>query len=126
MEHVDANGKVTPVPDPGYSGEGTGKNNPSAQNVSNKDNPGNSGPIPQGGYTIGPVHNGVSERGSKLKNEMSLTPDAGTDTFGRNDFAIHGDNRANPGHASWGCVILSPRDRAIIGASPDRQLEVVP
>ena len=127
MQHVDANGNVTNSTSNGvYIGEGTGQNNPAAQSVSNAQSPGNSGPIPQGTYTIGDVHTGTSERGSTLKNSMRLDSSKTTNTFGRSDFSIHGDSVAHPGHASWGCVVMPPGARSVVIKSSDRTLEVVP
>ena len=51
---------------------------------------------------------------------MSLTPQAGTDTFERDLFRIHGDNATND--ASQGCVILNRTIRNQINQSTDRVL----
>lgn len=37
---------------------------------------------------------------------MRFIPDAGTVTYGRRDFMIHGDSVEHPGRASNGCIIL--------------------
>src|ERR1035438_5538324 len=37
---------------------------------------------------------------------QALTPESGTNTFGREGFLIHGDSVQNPGTASHGCIIL--------------------
>lgn len=100
----------------GYSGFEDGKNNPEMQSVKNK------GPIPCGVYTIGPLHD--SERtGNKV---MRLSPDEGTETFGRGDFECHGDSTQHPGAASHGCIILSlPIRVAIVDKDRDRKIKVV-
>jgi Protein of unknown function (DUF2778) len=108
----------------GYSGGGTdpentaaitGKNNPTAQNVHMI------GPIPQGTWTIGePVNSATHGRYA-----MMLTPDANTDTFGRDHFLIHGDSIPNPGFASDGCVIMPYDARVKIWESGDHCLQVV-
>ncbi|MEX3954582.1 tlde1 domain-containing protein [Trinickia sp. EG282A] len=99
----------------GYSGKGEGKNNPSLQAWRSV------GPIPRGTYTIGSPRNS-----SHLGNyAMPLTPNTGTNTFGRDAFYIHGDSIRRPGTASEGCIILGPDIRARIWASGDRALQVV-
>jgi hypothetical protein len=104
-----------------YSGrEGEWKNNPSDTDIVDY------GPIPVGHYTIGnafddPIHGSIV---------MRLTPQDGTETFGRSGFLIHGDSRTHPGNASHGCIVTcgnTPHDdRKYIDASPDKDLEVVP
>ncbi|WP_309235074.1 tlde1 domain-containing protein [Paraburkholderia youngii] len=80
----------------GYSGHGAGKNNPVMQAVRSV------GPIPEGSYTIGtPRH---SHHVGAFA--MPLTPDPGTETFGRNAFSMHGDSKSHPGSASNGCIAL--------------------
>jgi hypothetical protein len=112
-----------------YAGGGTGKNEPdccSAQQGSL--GPGNFGPLPTGKYTIGPAYNDP-ERG---QNTMRLIPDTGTEMYGRSGFLIHADSIKAPGDASEGCIvpILGAKGepglvvRAMIAASPDRDLEV--
>ena len=96
----------------GYSGTGTGRNNPALENARDV------GPIPRGRYTIGPAHN-TATRGPRV---MSLTPE-GHNALGRDGFLIHGDNLRND--ASTGCVILAPNVREQISSSGDNQLEVV-
>jgi hypothetical protein len=99
----------------GYSGFGEGKNNPALQTVHDV------GPIPQGLYSIGPPHD-TPTHGPHV---MALTPAAGTNTFGRDGFLIHGDSIANPGTASHGCIILPRAIRDEIASSGDHQLQVV-
>ena len=106
----------TVVTENGYSGAGTGKNNPAMQSM------GNIGPIPQGTYTIGAAR---VDR-SRGRWTMPLTPDPGTNTFGRTGLLIHADSIHHPGEASTGCIILPPPIRHDIAASTDRRLTVTP
>jgi Protein of unknown function (DUF2778) len=96
----------------GYSGAGSGRNNPAEQAVTNV------GPIPQGRYTIGPEFDAPVQGPCTMR----LSPQ-GHDALGRRGFLIHGDNIAHD--ASTGCVILPPEIRREIAASPDRDFEVV-
>ncbi len=98
----------------GYSGTGIGRNNPGAQIVPN------TGPIPQGEYTIGPAH----DHPVLGPCVMNLDPKEGTETFGRGEFRIHGDNMRHD--ASHGCIILGPTIRYLIAESGDNNLEVLP
>lgn len=113
ITHVNSNGDSTNV-GTGYAGHGDGRNNPAMQDVPNV------GPIPQGTYNIGPGHYSPNTG----PNTMNLTPDPGTDTFGRDLFRIHGNNSTND--ASHGCVIANPNIRNQINNSSDRVLRVVP
>ncbi len=99
----------------GYSGFGSGKNNPSAQALPNI------GPIPVGRYIIGPALQ------TKLFGPlvMRLTPCAGTQTFGRSGFLIHGDSIKQPGTASHGCIILPRTARLLVSKSHSKQLRVI-
>lgn len=99
----------------GYSGFGAGKNNPAMQAVAD------TGPIPVGQWEIGPPHDTPSH-GPYV---MALTPSAGTNTFGRSGFLIHGDSIAAPGTASHGCIILGRALREKIWQSGDHQIQVV-
>jgi hypothetical protein len=108
-------GGALETPARGYSGHGDGCNNPMLQSVPDV------GPIPQGRYTISqpfdsPDHGPVA---------MHLTPDAGTDTFGRSGFLMHGDSLEYPGQASLGCIIMPRAIRDQVAAGSDRELEVV-
>jgi hypothetical protein len=100
----------------GYSGAGhtaaTGRNNPDMEDVHNK------GPIPRGRYKIGAPH--VSPHTGPFT--MDLDPEPGTDTHGRGDFRIHGNNAEND--ASHGCIILPPDGRHLIWESGDHEIEV--
>lgn len=99
----------------GYSGAGAGKNNPALQSVPNV------GPIPQGDWTItGPPVDTPNHGPYVLK----LNPAAGTETFGRGGFLMHGDSKEHPGCASHGCLILPRSVREQVWTSGDRELEV--
>jgi hypothetical protein len=93
---------ATAVNASGYSGRGTGLNQPAAQTVRNN------GPIPAGTY------NATSVTRSKGPNTIVLTPAPGTNTHGRDNFRIHGDNAAANRTASQGCIIVGPAARATI------------
>ena len=86
----------------GYSGFGPGLNNPAAQAVPN------TGPIPQGSYSMG------SPTNRKGPTTIPLTPFPGTDTLGRSGFLIHGDNSQMNHTASHGCIVLSRDVRRVI------------
>lgn len=98
----------------GYSGAPSATNNPSMQVVHNV------GPIPRGRYTIGVPRN-TAGHGPHV---MSLTPNAGTNTFGRGGFLIHGDSIRAPGTASQGCIIINSAARRRISSSGDHDLTV--
>jgi hypothetical protein len=101
----------------GYSGHGDGVNNPALQSESNV------GPIPQGQWSIGEA---VDD--PKLGPiAMPLTPNIGTETFGRGGFFIHGDSIEFAGleEASHGCIILSRQIRLQINSDQDKELQVV-
>lgn len=101
-----------------YSGHGEGENNPNMQEVKDV------GPIPRGKWTIGPPQ----DNPQLGKLSMKLHPAEGTDTFGRDDFWIHGDSRANAGQgmASHGCIVAYLPLRREIANSQDTELIVVP
>lgn len=99
----------------GYSGIGPGLDAPDEQEVPNV------GPIPQGSYDIGPAF--LHPQCGPVA--MRLTPQVGTDTFGRDGFLIHGDTASQDHTASHGCVILDRPVRTTIDASADRTLTVV-
>jgi hypothetical protein len=100
----------------GYSGKDAGKDNPVY--VTNK----GIGPIPAGRYKIGKpfIHHKAGP------GTMRLTPEPGTNTFGRDGFLIHGDSKTHPGRASEGCIILGILFRQSIWKSGDDELEVQP
>lgn len=101
----------------GYSGQGTGKNNPLVQGVHNV------GPIPQGMWGIlGPPVD-TATHGPYV---LHLYAKSGTEAFGRSGFLIHGDSLEHPGQASQGCVILPRTVREHIWNSEDRDWKVIP
>ena len=100
----------------GYSGHGSGLNSPTAQTQADI------GPIPQGWWTIGAFFDDPGDKGPIVAH---LTPDAGTDTFGRSGFMIHGDNAAANHSASEGCIILARPLREAIRDSGDARLTVI-
>ena len=114
MTHVDANGDANNVGN-GYAGHGPGVNNPAMQGVKN------TGPLPQGTYTIGP-----QQDNGKLKNSMRLTPDPTNNMFDRSRFLIHGPHANDHQDSSNGCPIFNKTIRDQIGNSGDRVLRVVP
>lgn len=99
----------------GYSGHGDAVNRPERQRERGV------GPIPRGDWNIG--GNRTSPNTGPLT--ITLTPAAGTDTFGRSLFRIHGDSIKAPGTASNGCIILPRSVREAIIRSGDTALRVV-
>lgn len=92
----------------GYSGFGPGKNNPDLEQVAD------TGPLPRGQWAI----DGEPYKSDKLGPfVMNLIPLAGTNTYGRSEFRIHGDSRTTPGQASHGCLVFSHFIRQFIWAS---------
>jgi hypothetical protein len=63
---------------------------------------------------------------------MNLDPQAGTNTFGRTAFRIHGDNPAQNFSASEGCIVAGSDARAAVARTVtqagggDNRLDVVP
>lgn len=101
----------------GYSGHGEGVNETDYQNVPDV------GPIPEGSWHISePID--TESHGPFV---LPLSPLAGTETFGRSGFLIHGDEVEAPGQrlASRGCIILPRAVREAIWSSPDHTLEVI-
>lgn len=96
----------------GYSGHGEGRNNPEMQPVHNV------GPIPQGLYRIGPVHD-TDSHGPIV---MALEPQ-GHNALGRSGFLLHGDNIKHD--ASEGCIIMPRQVRTEVSKSYDRDLTVI-
>jgi RHS repeat-associated protein len=116
MVHVDDTTGVGTFAGDGYAGNGVGLNNPAEQSTPNV------GPIPQGTYDIGDQRNS-QQTGPAA---MDLTPRDGTNTYGRDNFQIHGDNRQGDNSASRGCIVQNRDTRDQIQNSNDRILEVVP
>ena len=104
----------------GYAGHGDGINNSALQNK------GDTGPIPQGRYTIGNQQDNVTNTGTRLAQSMRLIPDANNNMFGRNGFIIHGDNTQGNQSASAGCPVINRSVRNQISNSGDNILRVVP
>jgi len=82
----------------------------------------NVGPIPQGTYDIGQQTTSLNTGPGVLP----LSPGTNTDTFGRDFFQIHGDNRQGNQSASQGCMIFNRGTRDQINNSGDNKLRVVP
>ena len=99
----------------GYSGHGAGLNNPAAEQEIGV------GPIPIGGYTIGPFFDDPGGKGPLVAH---LKPDEENVMFGRSGFMIHGDNPQMDHTASDGCIILAHELRQEIAASGDNRLLV--
>jgi hypothetical protein len=102
----------------GYSGRFEGLNNPAMQAEHN------TGPIPQGKWEIGKFFNDQRPHG-KGPMVCPLIPFPETETFGRTEFMIHGDNKAGNHTASEGCIILGRYQRDAIAISTDRTIEVI-
>jgi len=96
----------------GYAGQGSGLNNPAAQNQQNV------GPLPQGDYTVG----GSTRRRGPVTRP--LTPDPGNTMYGRSAFLIHGDNRAQNYTAAEGCIMVDLKCRA--GIPTGETVRIVP
>ncbi len=88
----------------GYAGNGPGLTNPDAQNQPRV------GPLPRGGYTVGPP---TRSRGPLTR---PLTPDPSNNMHGRDGFLMHGDNPAQDNSASEGCIVAPRECRAAIPA----------
>jgi hypothetical protein len=101
----------------GYSGNGADLDNPAGQGDVGH------GPIPQGDWTIGAFFDDPGGKGPVVAH---LTPNEGTETFGRSGFMIHGDNSEMNHTASEGCIILARTYRKAIAASGDSILSVTP
>ena len=80
-----------------YSGHGAGVNNPAMENVPMV------GPIPVGVYTIGKPFT----HPTCGPEAMRLTPNPGTNDFGRGGFLMDGDNSELNHTASEGCIIAA-------------------
>jgi len=100
----------------GYSGSGAGKNNPAMESVPNV------GPIPNGDWVISGPPVDTPSHGPYV---LHLEPAAGTETFGRSGFLMHGDSKEHPGCASEGCVVLPRKVREQVWNSGDRELRVI-
>lgn len=106
----------------GYSGCGTGKNNPALESMEGV------GPCPRGSFTLELI---TGDDGQPCDYEhkkapvFRLIPKPGTEMFGRAGFLVHGDSVSAPGTASHGCVIENHAERLLILQSGDTDFEVV-
>ena len=100
----------------GYSGNGKGLNSPHMESVHNI------GPIPRGKWDIGDFFDDEEGKGPVVAN---LEPRDGTETFGRSEFMIHGDNQAANDTASEGCIVAPRFVRAAMRVSPVKLLTVL-
>jgi hypothetical protein len=99
-----------------YSGHGPdGKNKPSAQAIHDV------GPIPIGHWQVGAPH----DRANTGPYSLPLSPQSGTETYGRSAFLCHGDSASHPGEARHGCIIMPRPVRERIIASGDLNLWVI-
>ena len=117
--HFVPNSNIAWVHGYGYAGNGPGLNNPEYQFVPNM------GPLPQGVHDIGELKTGISVKGTRLPESMSLIPRRETKMGPRSGMAIHGGDPINK-NSSWGCIVLPTDVRRKIAASGDRELRVVP
>jgi RHS repeat-associated protein len=126
LTHVDDKGNIdytaNATADSGYSGYGSGLNNPAMQSVQAKKHGDSAGPIPQGLYIIGKPYDSPTTG----PMTMTLTPQAGTNTFNRDLFRMHGDNAAHNHTASTGCIVEGPNVRQRVADSKDSCLKVIP
>lgn len=102
----------------GYSGHGEGLNNPAMTNVKDV------GPLPEGWWTIeGPPFDSP-KHGPYV---MRLTPEDDTETFGRDEFEMHGDEIEHPGEfqASHGCLVMDRPIRSRVWQCGERRLQAV-
>jgi hypothetical protein len=118
----------TPMPNQGdvgavyvgnYSGRSQGLNNPAAEDRMGI------GPIPSGGYLVGPIGTQATGTGHHLPEAMRLTPMPGNEMHGRAGFLIHGGNLRGRNN-SEGCIVAPPDVRRAIGESDDNRLWSVP
>lgn len=100
----------------GYAGRGRGINNPAMQAVKA------TGPLPQGIYRLTDLRLSGATTGAYT---IVLVPERGTNTFGRSEFRIHGDNAKLDRSASHGCIILPRNQRELVWKSGAPLLEVI-
>ena len=117
---VDSGWLLNPVGDhfaQGYSGAPGAVNDPTKQTIPDV------GPIPEGMWSVGTPYDDANTGPYTLP----LTPQEGTETFGRGEFKIHGDSIEFPGQqkASEGGIILARTVREAIAISVDFDLRVV-
>ena len=103
----------------GYSGGNCGRNPEGVNNGALQDQA-CIGPIPQGTYTFGVLHDSP-----KLGPYVfELIPDATNEMYGRSQFFCHGDTSAMNQSASEGCIILPRQFREQMYNSQDHSLQV--
>jgi hypothetical protein len=105
-----AGGNIPPHHDP------SAVNNPARQSEHN------TGPLPQGLYTVGPAQ----DNAALGPMAMPLTPCPGNLMFGRSGFWMHADSLTHPGEASEGCIVMPHEVRFLVSISNDRELLVTP
>jgi len=118
LVHLDPNGSYDYV-GTGYSGYGTGLNNPALQDLQSQQHGDPAGPLPQGIYSIGPPHYSPNTG----PGTMNLTPQFPTN---RTLLRIHGDNKAANHTASTGCIVTDANNRNQVANSNDTCLQVLP
>lgn len=109
---MDPEGKVIGS---GYSGDQADYNTPADESLPDQ------GPVPAGAWTIGPF---FDDPGGKGPVVADLTPVAGTETYGRAGFMVHGDNSECNHTGSTGCIVLARPLREAIAVSGDTVLVV--
>ena len=89
----------------GWAGKGGGKNNPAMQNIKS------TGPLPQGVYSTGPwqIHPRLGPLAARLIQISG-------ETYGRDEFFIHGPSSKNYGQESKGCIIVPRKEREKVAA----------
>ena len=106
----------------GVAGEGTGRNNPDAQNVRDDDAPrGNAGPLPRGKYIMGPMQDNPVHHGQKVLRDSIRLYDSPDNNMGRRDhnsFLFHDFGR------SEGCPMAVYATRHAISVSGTNIMEV--
>lgn len=106
-----------------YSGRGFGLNNSFTQSVEGMDGKFDAGPIPEGDYKFGKIHDH-----QKLgPGGINLTPYTSF-PLNRGPFTIrmHDDNKRHNFTASEGCLICGAKIRYAIPSSEAKFLEVIP
>lgn len=108
----------------GYAGHGAGVDNPADEAIPDE------GPIPEGTYQMGAWFNDLEPSPPDTAEHKGpivchLTPEPGTNDYGRSGFMIHGDSVVHPGQASLGCAIADHATRLAMSESPDQVLSVV-
>jgi hypothetical protein len=86
----------------------------------------NTGPIPQGQYTIARQQNNTTGLGKQLPASMRLIPSANNQMFNRGGFLIHGPHANDHFDSSNGYPIFKKNVRDQIGDSGDNCFQVVP